>query len=323
MSVNTWINVNSWGAQIVGPTANAGPDVNISAGATGTLDGTGSTAGDAAITSYQWVQLSGTSVTLNNANSAAATYTAPLIVGPDALTFELTVTDANNLTSSDQVTQTVRDTTAPVITLLGTTPVTISQGSTYTDAGATAVDNVDGNITANIVTTSTVDTSIVGNYSVTYNVSDAAGNAATPVVRVVNVQAVVPVDPSQQIGALTLVPLSYADKVTGGIVRVIANKNAANIHSYTVNKDGVDFDINSAGVVRVDIAENGKILSSESGLVSFSGSNLSVEWGALDVVGRCSPTIYMYKSVDGKGEVVFGPGMLQSIDLAMMQDDRV
>ena len=32
-----------------------------------------------------------------------------------------------------------------------------------------------------------VDTSVIGSYSVTYNVSDSAGNAATPVVRTVNV----------------------------------------------------------------------------------------------------------------------------------------
>ena len=47
--------------------------------------------------------------------------------------------------------------------------------------------NVDGNITTNIITTNTVNTTSAGTYTVTYNVSDAAGNAATPVVRTVNV----------------------------------------------------------------------------------------------------------------------------------------
>lgn len=42
----------------------------------------------------------------------------------------------------------------------GTTPVTVEAGSTYTDGGATAVDNIDGNITANIVTVNPVNTSI-------------------------------------------------------------------------------------------------------------------------------------------------------------------
>ena len=37
------------------------------------------------------------------------------------------------------------DTTAPVITLNGTNPVTLEQGDSYAEAGATATDNVDTN----------------------------------------------------------------------------------------------------------------------------------------------------------------------------------
>src|ERR1035437_3918724 len=53
------------------------------------------------------------------------------------------------------------DTTAPVITLSGSSTVTVAAGSTYTDAGATALDNVDGNITSSIVTVNPVNTSIL------------------------------------------------------------------------------------------------------------------------------------------------------------------
>jgi hypothetical protein len=76
---------------------------------------------------------------------------------------------------------------APVITMLGTSPVTIIVGSTYTDAGATALDNVDGNITENIVTVNPVNINTVGTYTITYDVSDTAGNPATQVTRIVNV----------------------------------------------------------------------------------------------------------------------------------------
>jgi hypothetical protein len=38
----------------------------------------------------------------------------------------------------------------------------VNQGATYTDASATATDNLDGNITANIITTNTVNTSAAG-----------------------------------------------------------------------------------------------------------------------------------------------------------------
>ena len=40
----------------------------------------------------------------------------------------------------------VSDTTAPVITLLGSASVDHEQGTTYTDEGATASDNVDGTV---------------------------------------------------------------------------------------------------------------------------------------------------------------------------------
>ena len=45
----------------------------------------------------------------------------------------------------------------------------------------------DGDISANIVTVNNVDTSIIGSYIVTYNVSDISGNDAIQVTRTVNV----------------------------------------------------------------------------------------------------------------------------------------
>lgn len=94
-------------------------------------------------------------------------------------------TDAYSLTGGS----TVADTTPPVITLNGNPVITVTVGSTYTDAGATASDNVDGNITSKIVTVNPVDASKIGTYTVTYNVSDATGNKAAQVTREVDVIA--------------------------------------------------------------------------------------------------------------------------------------
>lgn len=74
------------------------------------------------------------------------------------------------------------DNTAPVITLNGDNILTVESGLTYTDLGATATDNMDGTIT-NVVATSAVNPTKLGTYTVTYNVSDVAGNKAVPVVR--------------------------------------------------------------------------------------------------------------------------------------------
>ena len=80
------------------------------------------------------------------------------------------------------------DITPPTITLTGNNPQIIGLGATYTELGATANDDTDGDISNNIVIDdSNVNTNVVGNYTVTYNVSDAAGNNAIEVVRDVNV----------------------------------------------------------------------------------------------------------------------------------------
>ena len=79
----------------------------------------------------------------------------------------------------------------PVITMTDS-DVTVTVGDTYTDAGATASDDEEGDITANIAVVSTVDTTTAGTYAVTYNVSDGALNAATEVVRTVTVEAALP-----------------------------------------------------------------------------------------------------------------------------------
>ncbi|MFZ3386355.1 MAG: DUF5011 domain-containing protein, partial [Candidatus Hydromicrobium sp.] len=84
------------------------------------------------------------------------------------------------------------DTTPPVITLIGDSTVTIQLGSAYTDAGATASDDVDLGITNSIVAVNTVNTATVGPYTVTYNVSDTAGNTATEITRIVNVVEAAP-----------------------------------------------------------------------------------------------------------------------------------
>jgi hypothetical protein len=76
------------------------------------------------------------------------------------------------------------DVTAPVITVTGSNPMTHNLGAAFTDPGATAVDDVDGDIT--VVATGTVNINAAGSNTITYTATDAAGNSATAT-RVVNV----------------------------------------------------------------------------------------------------------------------------------------
>lgn len=75
---------------------------------------------------------------------------------------------------------------APVITVVGDNPATVERYTTYTDAGATATDTEDGNLTGAIVTTGTVDNTTVGTYTITYTVTDSLGTTDTKT-RMVNV----------------------------------------------------------------------------------------------------------------------------------------
>ncbi len=71
------------------------------------------------------------------------------------------------------------DSIAPVITLNGASAVTISVGSVYTDAGAIAVDAVDGVITVITTGTGAVNTAVPGGpFTITYQATDSAGNIA-------------------------------------------------------------------------------------------------------------------------------------------------
>ena len=120
--------------------------------------------------------LSGSATTTTKSYSSAGTKTASTTI--------VSGTESEIISCSNSATISAVN-TAPVITLLGTTPTTLTVGSTYTDAGATAADIEDGDITSSIVTLSTVSTTTAGTYTVSYNVTDSEGLSATEVVRTV------------------------------------------------------------------------------------------------------------------------------------------
>ena len=74
----------------------------------------------------------------------------------------------------------------PKITLIGLPTVTQELGTPYTDAGATAQDKQDGDITTNIVINNPVQDKL-WTYTITYNVSDKSHNKAPEVTRTVTV----------------------------------------------------------------------------------------------------------------------------------------
>lgn len=71
------------------------------------------------------------------------------------------------------------DLSKPVISLLGDKTMYVTLGGTFTDPGATAIDDEDGDLTSQINVTGTVTPTIAGTYTLTYTVTDAAGNEGT------------------------------------------------------------------------------------------------------------------------------------------------
>ncbi|MFA6536154.1 MAG: tail fiber domain-containing protein, partial [Candidatus Paceibacterota bacterium] len=83
------------------------------------------------------------------------------------------------------------DTEAPVITVAGNNPATVEKGTSYADLGATVTDNVNDNLGVK-VEGDEIDTSVVGEYTVTYTATDQVGNVGTATRKVNVVEPVVP-----------------------------------------------------------------------------------------------------------------------------------
>jgi len=175
----------------------------------------------------------------------------------------------------------VVDTTAPVITRLGSNPMFVLQGSTFTDPGATASDTVDGNLTAQIVVGGdTVNTGITGDYVITYNVSDTAGNDAAEVTRTVTVTENLPPE-------ITLL----------GDNPMIIEAGSVYVESGATATDYEDGDLTASIVIdatSVDTSTVGDYSVAYS--VEDSFGNVTIETRAVQVVDTTAPVITLLGS---------------------------
>jgi autotransporter-associated beta strand protein len=134
----------------------------------------------AGATSYQWYDptlqpISGattTTLVLNNTHPS------------DSGTYLIVATGPTGIFTNSVILLTT-DTAAPAITLNGTSQMIIALDSTYIEPGATAYDTCAGNSLA-VTTTGSVNTSVAGEYDVTYSAVTGAGNPGSSV-RVVDV----------------------------------------------------------------------------------------------------------------------------------------
>jgi hypothetical protein len=93
---------------ILGPIADAGPDQTVESNELVQLDGSNSSDPEGSTLTYSWNQTEGPKVMLNDETSINPTFTAPETTTTTSITFQLTVTNEEGLTSEpDEVTVTV------------------------------------------------------------------------------------------------------------------------------------------------------------------------------------------------------------------------
>src|SRR5262249_42869696 len=93
-------------------------------------------------------------------------------------------TDPSGNSATNTRTVNVVDTTAPIVTLNGASPMTVECHTAFTDPGATASDLCAGSLSVTVI--GTVQTNTTGSYQLKYVATDLSGNSATNT-RTVNV----------------------------------------------------------------------------------------------------------------------------------------
>ena len=201
------------------------------------------------------------------------------------------VTDAGGKTAAATRLVNVVANVAPVITVLGDNPVSIGQGTVYTDAGATADDAEDGTLTASIETTNPVDPATPGEYAVTYSVTDSGGKTATAgrLVNVVaNVAPVITVVGDNPVSidegdVYTDAGATAEDSEDGTLTASIETSNPVNTATpgeYTVTYSVTDSGGKTATVTRV-VNVAATTATNVAPVITLAGANpLSIEAGS-------------------------------------------
>jgi hypothetical protein len=148
----------------------------------------------------------------------------------------------------------------PTITLNGSSTVNLQAGDIYIDAGATASDAEDGNLTASIVVSNPVDTSIAGTYIVSYNVTDSANTVVATRTVIVTQGSVPTITLNGAASVNAYIGEAYLDSgataidaedgnITSFIV-MTSNVDTSNVGVYTVTYTVTDSDANTSSVMR-------------------------------------------------------------------------
>jgi len=223
---------------------------------------------------------------LNITNDAPSVF--PL--GVTLVTFS--AIDSTGNVGSSQSSVSVADQGKPEITLYGSTSITLSLHDTYAEPGFDALDNVDGVITDNVVVIGTIDTQVIGIYTLNYTVVDAAGNSGLVKSRQVTVQdAQAPV-------------ITVPNNIEVAAVDAFGTPSAHQVISTFLQAATVSDDI-----------DNNLVITNNAPLIFPLGST-SVVFNAIDSIGNVGTAQALVTIVDNKPPVIYLTGeVLQTINL--------
>ena len=218
------------------------------------------------------------------------------VTGTYVITYNVSDAAGNAATPVTR-TVTVADTLDPTMELQGDATVTITVGQSYSDAGVIPGDNYDQSPTISITITKngaafnddiTTIGNAVGTYIITYNAIDAAGNAATPVTRTVNVEAA-PADTTAPVinlnGASTITLtvgqtytelVSATDTVDGTVTVTIGGDtvNTGAVGTYTLTYNAIDAAGNAATqVTRTVTVEAAPVADTTAPVINLNGAS--------------------------------------------------
>ncbi|MDB4554076.1 DUF5011 domain-containing protein, partial [Akkermansiaceae bacterium] len=235
------------------------------------------------------------------------------ILGDHVLTY--TAEDLAGNVGTATRTVTVVDTTLPVITLIGG-EVTIEVDGSYTELGATLLDNYDsssslGSSDLYVIDSSAVNTSVVGEYTVTYNVTDSEDNVAQQVTRTVNVVDTTLPEITLNGGVVVTIPLggsytefgatvsdNYDQELAVTIDSSVVDTSVVDSYSVTYN---VTDDSNNTGTATRTV----NVVDQTLPVITLTGGNVTIEAGGsyTELGATASDNYYTGLSVTPSGAV--------------------
>ncbi|TYA55272.1 immunoglobulin-like domain-containing protein [Formosa maritima] len=259
-------------------------------------------------------------------DSCAGDISNTIVISPSQIdtdevgTFNITYTLPN---ASGNVIQVIRavhivDTTAPTLTLVGPNPLPIGDCSTYTELGVIVNDpcfgDISGESTTTITITSNVDTSVLGSYTVTYNATDASGNAALPITRTVivsdvsepeivligdNPQIIEACDVYSELGATAIDPCNGTDYLGDIVIDTSAlNTNVVGTYQVTYNVE------DSIGNMAIEVIRNVEVVDTTGPEITLNNPNPQIIEACTAYVELGATAIDLCSGIDYTGDIV-------------------